>query len=242
MDANRYFANLQGANKPKTGFNQFRANLAAGLRFRRFRRRLASGVFFFLTYEGTRASRPDGAAFVDVPDPDWLQGDFRTQLRSDLIRGTNFPVGTVFQPRESGARFRRKHYWRRAVPEQSVPPSLWAKNTPGFLKVINQLGVLPSGTPIRGQPDVVRVPYQDTYNFSKNAKVLRVDYKGQRQTKFLSPLGGRAQSEQTGLGIFATTRPGISGIPQKAGCQLVVEPDQHLSLDVTNRRSLPITT
>jgi len=144
-----------------------------------------------------------GAAFVDVPNPALLQGDFRTQLRPDLIRGTNFPVGTVFQPgtlvRDSAGNITGGVPY----PNNAVPQSQWAKNTPAFLKVINQLNYA-SGTPIPGQPDVVRVPYQDTYSFNKNAKVLRVDYNVNARTNFFFRWADDAQSEQTGRGVFAT--------------------------------------
>jgi len=147
LDANRYFANLQGAKKPKLRFNQFGANVGGWIPVPKISSPTNKRVFFFFNYEGTRASRPDGAAFVDVPNPALLQGDFRSALRSDLIRNTNFPVGTVFQPgtlvRDSAGNITGGV----PFPNNTVPASLFAKNTPSFLKVINQLPYA-SGTPI----------------------------------------------------------------------------------------------
>jgi len=203
LDANRYFANLQGAKKPKLRFNQFGGNIGGWIPIPKISSRTNKRVFFFFNYEGTRASRPDGAAFVDVPNPALLQGDFRTALRPDLIRGTNFQVGTVFQPgtlvRDSAGNITGGVPY----PNNTVPASQWAKNTPAFLKVVNQLNY-GSGTPLPNQPDVFRVPYQDTYGFRKDGKVLRVDYNISSNTNFFFRWADDAQKEQTGRGIFAS--------------------------------------
>ncbi len=238
LDANRYFANLQGAKKPKLRFNQFGANLGGWVPIPKVSSASNKRVFFFFNYEGTRASRPDGAAFVDVPNPALLQGDFRSLLRSDLIRGTNFPVGTVFQPgtlvRDSAGNITGGVPY----PNNQVPQSLWAKNTPAFLKVINQLNFA-SGTPIPGQPDVFRVPYQDTYTFQQERQGAPRRLQRQREDQLLLPLGGRRSERADGTRHLRHQHlPGVSGIPQEAGRQLVVEPDQHTFADDDERGDL----
>src|SRR5437762_1281650 len=66
-------------------------------------------LFFFFNFEGTRATRPFGPAFVDVYHPDLLNGDFSRLLRFNATTGapttivtdginTGLNTGTVFQP------------------------------------------------------------------------------------------------------------------------------------------------
>ena len=94
-------------------------------------------MFFFFNYEGTRAGRPDGASFVDVPNPALFRGDFSSLLRPDLIAGTNFQVGTIFQPGTVTKNSAGNITGGTPFPGNVIPASLFAKNTPAFLKIIN---------------------------------------------------------------------------------------------------------
>jgi hypothetical protein len=203
LDANRYFANLQGAPKPKLRFNQFGGNIGGWAPLPKISSRANKRLFFFFNYEGTRAGRPDGGAFVDVPHADLLRGDFSRALRNDLIAGTNFRVGTVFQPGTLVRNSAGNITGGTPFPNNVVPASMWARNTTAFLKVINTLDYS-RGVPLPNTPETVRVPLQDQYTFYKDGKVARVDYALNSRNNFFFRWADDSQKEQTGRGIFAS--------------------------------------
>jgi hypothetical protein len=129
FDPNRYFANLQGARKAKLRFNQFGGNIGGWAPVPKVSSVANRRVLFFFNYEGTRASRPDGGAFVDVSNPAILNGDLRSALRTDPIQGANFPVGTVFQPGTIKKDSAGNIIGGTPFPNNIVPQSLWAKIT-----------------------------------------------------------------------------------------------------------------
>lgn len=98
----------------------------------------------------------------------------RSALRTDPIKGANFPVGAVFQPGTIKKDSAGNIIGRTPFPNNIVPQSLWAKNTPAFLRVVNSLNY-GGGARLPNSPDVFRVPLQDTYTFQKDGKVACID-------------------------------------------------------------------
>ncbi|MDQ2900723.1 MAG: Plug and carboxypeptidase regulatory-like domain-containing protein [Acidobacteriota bacterium] len=141
LDARSYFTNLQGATTPKLRFNQFGGNVGGWVYIPKVSTPKNKKLFFFVNYEGTRASRPNGGTFVDTFNPDLLNGDFRRSFRFNadgspvLIKNSTFPVGTVFMPGTVTRDNANNIIGGTPFPNNTVPQSLWAKNTPAFLKV-----------------------------------------------------------------------------------------------------------
>jgi hypothetical protein len=193
----------------KLRFNQFGGNLGGPIYLPRISTRKDPRFFFFFNYEGTRASRPNNSTpYVDTVAPELLTGDFRKALKFNadgsplLIAGTNFNVGTVFQPGSIVRNQANNIIGGMPFPNNIVPQSLWSKNAPAFLKVINMLD-RSKGTPTPGDTSLVRVPMQDTYIFSKNQKALRADYNFSAKANFFFHWVDDAQQESQGLGIFS---------------------------------------
>ncbi len=194
----------------KLRFNQFGANLGGPILIPKFSIGDHKKLFFFFNYEGTRATRPNGGTFIDIPNQAILDGDFRSLYRSNangspqLISGSTFPVGTVFQPgtivRDSSGRA------IGGTPYQNnmVPRSQWNQNAPAFVKILS-FANRASASPTPNSPELVRLPFQDTYKFNKNAKVLRIDYNISPNMNFFFRWADDAQQEQQGVGIFGST-------------------------------------
>src|SRR5207248_3146787 len=89
-------------------YNQFGGNLGGPAYIPHISSRAKTKMFFFFNFEGTRATRPNGAAFVDVYNQDLLNGDFNRLLRFNAAGApttivtdginTGLNTGTVFQP------------------------------------------------------------------------------------------------------------------------------------------------
>ena len=194
----------------KLRFNQFGGNLGGPILIPKFSTGDHKKLFFFFNYEGTRATRPQGASFIDIPNQAILDGDFRSLYRSNangspqLIAGSTFPVGTIFQPgtivRDSSGRA----IGGTPYPNNTVPRSQWNQNAPAFIKILS-LANRSSASPTPNSPELVRLPFQDTYKFNKNAKVLRVDYNISPSMNFFFRWADDAQQEQQGVGIFGST-------------------------------------
>ena len=194
----------------KLRFDQFGANLGGPILIPKFSTGDHKKLFFFFNYEGTRATRPNGGTFIDIPSQAILDGDFRSLYRNNpngspqLISGSTFPVGTVFQPgtivRDSSGRA------IGGTPYQNnmVPRSQWNQNAPAFVKLLG-FANRASASPTPNSPELVRLPFQDTYKFNKNAKVLRVDYNISPSMNFFFRWADDAQQEQQGVGIFGST-------------------------------------
>src|SRR5690242_11906886 len=203
MDANSFFNNLQGKGKSPLRFNQFGGNLGGPLYLPKISTPHNKKLFFFFNYEGTRASRPNGSSFYDVPAPALLTGDFSSALRPGTsLNGTSFPVGTLFQPgtivRDNGG----KVIGGTPYPGNIIPPSQFSGQTAAFTKLLSaayRIGFVP--TP--NTPDSVRVPFQDTYRFNKDQKALRVDYNISSKANAFFRWVDDAQRESQGYGIFS---------------------------------------
>ncbi len=193
---------------PPLRFNQFGANLGGPIPLGKLSRRSDPRMFFFFNYEGTRAQRPIGGNFVDLPHPDLLRGDLSRLYRNQpLLTGsgqnTGYLVGQVFRPgtviRETGGRI----IGGDPYPNNIIPRSEWSRNAPAFIKVMSFFDVSGDpGTP--GVPETVRHPYQQQYLFRKDGKVLRYDWAMSSKATFFFRWADDAQRETQSLGIFAT--------------------------------------
>ncbi len=193
----------------KLRFNQFGGNIGGPLWVPKLSSRTDPKLFFFFNYEKTLATRPSGGSFVDLPHPDILNGDLSRLYRTGNILtaqgvDTGFRIGQVFQPgtlvREAGGRI----IGGTPYPGNIVPRNVWARNTGGFLKVLqgaNYAGTIP--TP--NVPETVRSFFQDTYQFNKEGKVARIDYSISDRMNFFFRWADDANHEEQGLGIFAST-------------------------------------
>ena len=208
LDANPFFRNLQGLKKAKLRFNQFGGNISGPIYLPHVSTRSDKRLFFFFNYEGTRASRPNGPSSIDVPDQDLLNGDFRKLLRFNPdgspvnIAGTSFNIGTIFQPGTIVRDASGRAVGGVPFPNNTVPRSQWSQNAPAFLKILGGID-RSKGVPVAGTPNIVRIPFQDTYQFRKDQKVLRVDWNISPQLNFFFRWADDSQREQQGLGIFS---------------------------------------
>lgn len=206
MDARRPFDTT--GKVAKLRFNQYGGNLSGPIYLPKISTKDDPRLFFFFNYEGTRASRPIGGSFVDLPHPDLLTGDlsrlYRNQdLTTSTGQPTGFKVGQVFQPgtvvREPNGRI----IGGTPFLNNRIPSTMWAKNATGFLNVLKFFNV--SGDP--GTPNIpeqVRHSYQQNYGFEKDAKVARIDYAISSKMNFFFRWADDAQQESQSLGIFAT--------------------------------------
>ena len=193
----------------KLRFNQFGANIGGPLSIPKISSRKNPKLFFFFNYEKTLATRPSGGSFVDLPHPDILTGDLSRLYRSGNIltaqgADTGYRIGQVFQVgtlvREAGGRI----IGGQPYPGNIIPKSQWSANAGAFLKVIG--GANYAGTvPTPNVPETVRSFFQDTYQFNKEAKVLRLDYTISDRANFFFRWADDANHEAQGLGIFAST-------------------------------------
>lgn len=192
----------------KLRFNQFGANIGGPIILPKVSRKTDKRLFFFFNYEGTRASRPIGGTFIDIPHPDLLTGDLSRLYRDQPLltaagQPTGFKVGQVFRPgtvvREASGRI----IGGDPYPNNLVPRSEWSRNAPAFLKVMSffNAGGAP-GTP--GLPEQVRYSYQQQYGFTKDGKVARVDWAISSKMNFFFRWADDSQKETQDLGIFTT--------------------------------------
>lgn len=209
FDSTNFFDNANSKQKPALRFDQFGGNLGGPIYLPRVSTKADKRLFFFFNYEGTRASRPTGNPYVDVAHPDLLNGDFKRAYRYNadgsyvLIKNTNFPVGTVFQPGTIRRDSANNIIGGIPFAGNVVPKSMWAQNTPAFLKIINRID-RSIGAPVAGVPDQVRVPMADTYRFRKDQQVARVDWTLSAKTNFFFRwVNDAPQRESAGLGIFS---------------------------------------
>jgi hypothetical protein len=205
LDANSFFNNLQGRPVSPLRFNQFGGNLGGPLYLPKISSPRNKKLFFFFNYEGTRASRPNGNSFYDFPSPSLLNGDFSSLIvPGSSLNGSRYPVGTVFEPGTVIRDSNNNITGGTPYPGNIVPTSQWSQNAPSFVKVL-QTGYrgASSFAPTPGQPGYVRIPFQDTYVFSKNQKALRIDYNLSSKTNLFFRWVDDGQQESQGFGIFS---------------------------------------
>jgi hypothetical protein len=208
--------------KPKSPlrFNQFGANFSGPLYVPKISPRGNKKLFFFFNYEGTRGSRPNGNPFVDVFNPDLLRGDFRRLLRFNadgtpqIISGSSclYPGESARRPCQIGSVFHPGSITRSPsgnitggtpYANNIIPQSDWNQNAAAFLKVLNMINYS-GASPTPGSPELVRIPFQDTYTLNKNQEVLRVDYNISPNHNFYFRWANDSQNENTRQGIFAS--------------------------------------
>ncbi|MCU1327906.1 MAG: Oar protein, partial [Bryobacterales bacterium] len=211
FDANAFFRNSQGLARAKLRYNQFGGNISGPILIPKFSTGDHKKLFFFFNYEGTRATRPlNNNTFVDVPSAAVLNGDLSGLYRAGNITYTEagttidsgFRNGTVFQP---GTLTRNTAQSQVSggtpFPGNIVPQSLWNRNAPSFVKMLNFVNR--AGAPqTPNLPDQVRVPFQPSYGFNKNAKVARIDYNISPSMNFFFRWADDAQRETQDIGIF----------------------------------------
>src|SRR6476646_8206290 len=160
----------------KVRFNQFGANIGGPVYLPGVSRKSDKRLFFFFNYEGTRATRPNGSTFVDVPHQDLLQGDFRRLLRdTPITTAPQFRVGTIFRPGTITRDNAGNITGGDPYPNNIIPQSEWSRNAGGFLKILSAVD-RSAGQAIANSPELIRVPLNDTYAYRKDQKALRVDY------------------------------------------------------------------
>jgi Carboxypeptidase regulatory-like domain/TonB-dependent Receptor Plug Domain len=207
FDANSFFRNAQSQSRAKLRFDQFGGNLSGPVIIPKFSSGDHKKMFFFFNYEGTRATRPlNNNTFVDVPSAQVLTGDLSQLYRPGNIISntgvdTGYRNGTVFQPgtivRDSSGRAIGGTPYAGNI----IPVSQWNRNAPAFIKMLNF--VSRAGAPqTPGIPEQVRIPFQPTYLFDKNAKVLRFDYSISPKMNFFFRWADDAQRENQDIGIF----------------------------------------
>ncbi len=245
-DANNFFNNLQGVGKSKLRFNQFGGNLGGPLLLPKISPPSNKKLFFFFNYEGTRASRPNGGTFYDVPSPAVLSGDFRSSLRFNpdgtpqLVTNTAglppYQLGTVFQPGTVKRDLAGNIIGGTPYPNNIVPASAFSRQTAAFQSLLSR--AYRGQTTFRqtpGNPDSVRIPYQDNYTFDKDQKALRVDYAISSKANAFFRWVDDAQQEGQGYGIFSgNSFPVLPQFRQKPGASYAFNLVNTISPTTTN--------
>lgn len=207
-DARRPFDTTGSTQKLR--FNQFGANLGGPIIIPRVSAGENKKLFFFVNYEGTRATRPASTqTFVDLVHPDLLNGDLSRLYRPGFIldannQPTQYQNGQVFRPgtiiRGPGGRI----VGGDPYPGNIIPRAQWGRNAPAFLRVVG-LYDRSAGQALAANPELLRVPFTPTYKFDKDAWVVRADYNISPSATFFFRWADDSQSEEDNRGIFTTT-------------------------------------
>lgn len=193
----------------KLRFNQFGGNIGGPLWIPKFSTKANPKLFFFFNYEKTLATRPNGGSFVDLPHPDLFAGDLSRLYRDQPLlttggANTGFRVGQVFRPgtlvREANGRIIGGDPYLN----NRIPVSEWSRNAQGFLNIL-KAAPYAGAVPTPNVPESLRTFFQDSYQFNKEGKVLRVDYALNAKNNFFFRWADDANHEAQGLGIFAST-------------------------------------
>jgi hypothetical protein len=208
FDANTFFNNLNGQPKTKLRFNQFGGNVGGPIIVPKISPKSAKKLFFFYNFEGTRASKPiqgnlPTGGFYDLPNPAFLKGDFSTLYRPGNIAGTSFQNGQIFVPGTIVRDNAGNITGGTPYPNNQIPTSSFSANASAFIALVTP-GYKPGFFSLasQGQPDRVRVPFQDVYNFHKNQNVLRVDFNVNAKTNFFFRWVDDSQREGQESGLF----------------------------------------
>jgi hypothetical protein len=190
--------------KTKLQFHQFGGNIGGPLYIPHLSTRVNRRLFFFFNHETTRGIKPNGPQYVDIPMPQLLQGDFSLLWRSGNISGTSFRNGTVFAPGSIVRNAAGNIIGGDPFPNNIVPKSMWSRNAPAFLQVLNRAD-RSFYTPTPNAPEQMRIPLRDTYLLRKNQDIARIDYHINPQTNLFFRWSQDQQHEETGLGIWSST-------------------------------------
>jgi hypothetical protein len=232
-NANDWFSNHNGSARANLKFNQFGGNIGGYIPIPKISPRDNKKAFFFFNYEGTRANRPNGnpggagSTFYTMPQPSMLgigtpngQADLSPVYRSgnmcdfnggatcnpihdtngNLVRnGQAFVPGTVKYD-SVGEVLTGTPYVGNIIPASQFNSQYAAMIkyfTPGYRGTFNH------PTYNNGFGDEQQINFQDTYTFTKNQYVARVDYNfGPKANTFFRYVDDRQQESQ-GFGIFS---------------------------------------
>jgi Carboxypeptidase regulatory-like domain/TonB-dependent Receptor Plug Domain len=226
-NANDWFSNHQGSARPILKFNQFGGNIGGYIPIPKVSPRSNKKAFFFFNYEGTRANRPNGATYYTMPLPSMLgigtpngQADLSPVYRSGNMcdfNGTSTctPItDTNGNPVQNGQVFVPGTVKYNSVGEvmtgtpyagNIIPSSQFNSQYAAMIKYFSP-GYRGSFThPFynNGHNDEQQINFQDTYTFTKNQYVVRVDYNfGPKANAFFRYVDDR-QQESDGYGIFS---------------------------------------
>jgi hypothetical protein len=232
-NANDWFSNHNGQARADLKFNQFGGNIGGFIPIPKFSPRDNKKAFFFFNYEGTRANRPNGnpggagATFYTMPQPSMLgigtpngqadlspvyrpgnMCDFNGGATCNPIHDTNGNLvqnGQVFLPGtvkydSVGEVLTGTPYVGNIIPASQFNSQYAAMIkyfTPGYRGTFNH------PTYNNGFGDEQQINFQDTYTFTKNQYVARVDYSfGPKANTFFRYVDDRQQESQ-GFGIFS---------------------------------------
>ncbi len=227
FDANDWFSNHQGRPRAILRFNQFGANIGGYVPVPKISPRDDKKLFFFFNYEGTRADRPNGGTFYDMPNPVMLgigtpngQADLSPVYRAGNMcdfngtstctpivdtNGNSVRNGQVFVP--GTVQYNPQGEVKTGTPYAGniIPASQFSANYAAMIKLITPgyQGSFNHSFEPNGFNDQVRIPFQDTYVFYKNQYVLRVDYNISPKVNFFFRYVDDRQQESQGFGIFS---------------------------------------
>jgi len=230
FDANDWFSNHQGKARSPLHFNQFGGNIGGYIPIPKISPMNNKKLFFFFNYEGTRASRPNGGTYYDMPNPVMLgigtpngEADFSPLYRSGnmcLTNGTSScqqpifdtngnPIrnGQVFMPGTVKYAPDGEILTGTPYPNNQIPASQFSTNYAAFIKLITPgyRGSFdwPYSPNSSGFTDKIRIPFQDTYVFYKNQYVVRIDYNISSKANFFFRYVDDRQQESQNFGVFS---------------------------------------
>ena len=232
-NANDWFSNHNGLGRANLKFNQFGGNIGGYIPIPKVSPRSNKKAFFFFNYEGTRANRPNGnpggagSTFYTMPQPSMLgigtpngEADLSPVYRAGNMcdfngGGSCIPIhdsngnlvrnGQVFVPGtitydSVGEVASGTPYAGNIIPASQFSSQYAAMIkyfTPGYRGTFNH------PTYNNGFGDEQQINFQDTYTFTKNQYVARVDYNfGPKANAFFRYVDDRQQESQ-GFGIFS---------------------------------------
>ena len=201
FDANDWFSNHQGKARSVLHFNQFGGNIGGYIPIPVISPRSNKKAFFFFNYEGTRASKPNGGTYYDMPNPAILgigtpngQADLSTTYRPGNICVTNgtgkcqadirdttgntVQNGQVFVPGTIKYNSFGEVLTGQSYAGNIIPKSNFSSQYAAIIKNVTPgyRGSFTNPAEPNGYNDQQRISFQDTYVFYKNQYVARVDY------------------------------------------------------------------
>jgi Carboxypeptidase regulatory-like domain/TonB-dependent Receptor Plug Domain len=226
-NANDWFSNHQGSPRAILKFNQFGGNIGGFIPIPKVSPRSDKKAFFFFNYEGTRANRPNGPTYYTMPQPSMLgigtpngQADLSPVYRSGNmcdfngtavctpIHDTNGNLvqnGQVFMPGTIAYNSVGEVQTGTPFTGNIIPASQFNSQYAAMIKYFTPgyRGSFVHPTYNNGFGDEQQINFQDTYTFTKNQYVARVDYNfGPKANAFFRYVDDR-QQESDGYGIFS---------------------------------------
>ena len=226
-NANDWFSNHQGSPRAILKFNQFGGNIGGYIPIPKVSPRSDKKAFFFFNYEGTRANRPNGATYYTMPQPTMLgigtpngEADLSPVYRSGNMcdfngtttctpihdtHGNLVQNGQVFMPGTIVYNSVGEVQTGTPFTGNIIPASQFNSQYAAMIKYFTPgyRGTFVHPTYNNGFGDEQQINFQDTYTFTKNQYVARVDYNfGPKANAFFRYVDDR-QQESDGYGIFS---------------------------------------